>query len=76
MKLSVVSRTSVTTILLPCSSCGLFPSTLLKPAITDSDINLHHSGAWIVLPTYMIYIIGTEILAGLELASGETKKTQ
>ena len=54
----------------------IVPKYVTKPAITHSDIDLHYSGAWIVLPTYMIYIIGTEILAGLELASGETKKTQ
>ena len=45
-------------------------------ATTQFYTDLLYSGAWIVLPTYMIYLIGTEILAGLELASGETKKTQ
>lgn len=34
------------------------------------------NGAWIVFPSYMLYVIGAEILEGLELASGETKKTQ
>lgn len=34
------------------------------------------SGAWIVFPTYMLYVFGAEILQGLELASGETKKTK
>lgn len=28
------------------------------------------SGLWIVLPTYMIYVFGAEILEGLEAASG------
>jgi len=38
---------------------------------------IRYSGAWIVAPSYMLYVIGGDIMEGLELASGETtKKTQ
>lgn len=32
------------------------------------------SGAWIVLPSYMIYVFGAEILQGLESAAGDHRK--
>ena len=28
-----------------------------------------HSGAWLVFPTYMIYVLGGEIIEGLTIAS-------
>ncbi|KAA6407917.1 MAG: Emopamil-binding [Lasallia pustulata] len=31
------------------------------------------NGAWLVFPSYMIYVFGQEILQGLEIASGEFK---
>jgi hypothetical protein len=31
------------------------------------------SGAWIVLPSYLIYQLGGEIIDGLTLASGDSK---
>lgn len=34
------------------------------------------SGAWIVFPAYMLYVSGKEILQGLELATGESRKDQ
>ncbi|KAI9721859.1 MAG: hypothetical protein M1828_004954 [Chrysothrix sp. TS-e1954] len=32
------------------------------------------NGAWLLLPSYMIYVFGAEILQGLEVASGAGKK--
>lgn len=32
--------------------------------------NLLPSGAWLVLPSYMIYVTGSEILQGLTIAAG------
>jgi hypothetical protein len=29
-----------------------------------------HSGLWVLFPSYMVYVFGTEILQGLDLASG------
>jgi hypothetical protein len=37
--------------------------------IQDPKTN-NASGAWIVFPTYMIYVFGSEILEGLEMAAG------
>ncbi|KAF2151006.1 hypothetical protein K461DRAFT_228107 [Myriangium duriaei CBS 260.36] len=34
------------------------------------------NGAWIVFPVYMTYVFGSEILEGLSIAAGETKKSQ
>lgn len=33
---------------------------------TDSD-----SGAWLILPSYMCYVFGSEMLQGLAIASGD-----
>jgi len=32
------------------------------------------SGAWIILPSYMIYVTGSEILQGLTVAAGGDQK--
>jgi hypothetical protein len=32
--------------------------------------NLNISGAWLVLPSYMIYVTGSEILQGLTIVGG------
>lgn len=34
------------------------------------------SGAWIILPTYMIYVSGSEILQGLAVAAGGDEKNE
>ncbi len=34
--------------------------------------NKFHSGAWLVLPSYMTYAFGKDILDGLAKASGDT----
>lgn len=31
------------------------------------------SGAWIVLPSYMVYVFGKDILRGLAIASGDSE---
>lgn len=33
------------------------------------------SGAWLVLPSYIIYVTGSEIIQGLTIASGAHKKS-
>lgn len=30
-----------------------------------------YSGAWLVVPSYMVYVFGSEILEAIEVASGE-----
>ena len=35
----------------------------------------YHSIAWIILPGYMIYVFGKEILEGLEIAT-QTKRSR
>jgi len=42
--------------------------------VAFSLVLMHRSGAWIVLPSYMIYVFGAEILQGLESAAGEHRK--
>lgn len=34
------------------------------------------NGAWIALPTYLVYVSAKEILEGLQVAVSSTKKTQ
>ena len=33
------------------------------------------SGMWLVLPTYMAYVLAVDILAGLAIASGDSTST-
>ena len=61
---------------LPCSSYGSFRSKFAIPQIGSTTDEVY-SGAWIVFPTYLLYVVGVEILEGLEVATGEVaKKTQ
>ena len=39
--------------------------------LRESTADNGYSGMWLVFPTYMIYILGQEILEGLAIASGE-----
>jgi len=36
---------------------------------------MHFSGAWLVLPSYMIYLTGSEILQGLTFVAGGAVKS-
>ena len=37
---------------------------------------IFRSGAWIVLPSYMMYVMGAEILEGLDSAAGNTSDSK
>lgn len=41
----------------------------------DAELILF-SGAWLILPTYMIYLTGSEILQGLTIAAGRAVSSQ
>ena len=52
-------------------SCGLFPSRSHSLKLMGTLL-MTPSGAWIALPSYMVYVFGQEILEGLALASNES----
>lgn len=42
----------------------------------EDGLTKRDSGAWLLLPTYMIYVMGGEILEGLALASEAGVKSE
>ena len=34
------------------------------------------NGAWLVFPAYMLYVFGGELLQGLEIAAGASRKSR
>lgn len=34
------------------------------------DLTSHHSGAWLIVPSYMIYQLGSELVDAVTIASG------
>jgi hypothetical protein len=71
MSITVVLRILVTISLLICSFYGSFQSKFVV-GFTYIGIDNTFSGAWLVLPTYIIYVMGSEILQGLTIAAGGT----
>jgi hypothetical protein len=73
----VVSRASGIIALSICSSCGSYQSESASRYLEQlATILIFRSGAWIVLPTYLGYVFGAEIIQGLEFAAGGAKKEQ
>lgn len=46
------------------------PSNSNNPMHTRMAELMLESGAWLILPSYMIYVMGSEILQGLTIAGG------
>lgn len=57
-------------ILVSCCGCGSFLSESLFRSVVGGRADGWCSGAWIVFPSYMVYVFGREILQGLGVASG------
>lgn len=72
MNTSLASTTSVITPPQTSFSSGLSPSKL--SFVTHESQLTYHSGAWLVLPSYMLYVAGIEILQGLTIAAGGTSE--
>lgn len=69
-------KTSDTTMQFPSSSYGSSQSKLsslahkpCKPRAIDAKCSF--SGAWMVLPSYMVFVFARDILQGLAIASGD-----
>ena len=65
---------SATTTSQRSSSCGSFQSKLTMQLPVSTISLTSSSGAWIVFPTYMIYVFGKEILDGIDAATGVAQK--
>jgi hypothetical protein len=78
MSTTLVLTTSATTVSVISSSSGSFPSKFYPLGrlffLLCTNLNTF-SGAWLVFPSYMIYLTGSEILQGLTIVAGGTRSS-
>ncbi len=75
MSTTPASKTSATTVSQMFSFYGSFPSKHLLYAWYEIGAANNSSGAWLILPSCMTYVFGSEILQGLSIASGDSRQT-
>lgn len=72
MNTTAVSIISATTHRSTSSTSGCSPSKSLY--LCHPTILILCSGFWLILPAYMIWVFGNNILDGLSMASGQSAK--